>query len=111
MSRPAPPNSPAHTLTLMLASLLLSWLFGPRPPWKLTRKLLWAAIAAILLLSGLVFNYFANPVKFNGGAAVWIFNFSLFSLGAFLVSVYSLSISHFLRFLNGTLLAEQTRGA
>lgn len=60
----------------------------------------------LLLLAGLVSNYYANTQIFNGKASGWMLNFSLIALAVFLVSTYCLSISHFLGFLNAALLKE-----
>jgi hypothetical protein len=94
------------SLAFMLASMALSALFGPFKPWTLKRKLLLAGLGVLMLLAGLVSNYYANTQIFNGKASEWMLNFSLISLAVFLVSTYCLSISHFLGFLNDALLRD-----
>lgn len=80
-------------LCTLVATALSAWL-GPFRPWTLKRKILYAATASLLLLGGLISNYFAGPANFNGGMAGWMFQFSLIALAVFLVSVYSLSVAH-----------------
>ncbi len=95
-------------LGFMLASMSLSALFGPFKPWTLKRKLLLAGFGVMLILAGLVFNYYANTQNFNGGASGWMLNFSLISLAVFLVSTYCLSVSHILLYLSDTILTDDT---
>jgi hypothetical protein len=87
------------SLLFFLVGLGLSTIFGPFKPWTLKRKIALAAAASLLLLAGLSANYYAVPENFNGGASSWIFNFSLLAFVVFLVSAYSLSVSHFLLWL------------
>ncbi len=91
------------SLAFMLTSMAISAVFGPFQPWTLKRKLLFTSLGVLLLLTGLVSNYYANTQIFNGKASGWMLNFSLISLAVFLVSTYCLSISHFLGFLNDAL--------
>ena len=93
------------SLLFMLAGIVLSVLFGPFVPWALKRKLLIAGIGTVLLLAGMVANYYVAPQNFNGEASAWVFNFSLISLLVFVVSAYCLSVAHFLGYLNNALLA------
>lgn len=95
------------SLLFMLASIILSLLFGPFQPWALKRKLHIASGGAVLLLAGMVANYYAAPQNFNGAASAWILNFALISLLVFVVSAYCLSIAHFLGYLNDTLMAGE----
>ena len=92
------------SLAFMLASIIMSLLFGPFQPWALKRKIQIASAGAVLLLAGLGANYYAAPQNFNGEAAAWMLNFSLISLLVFGVSAYCLSISHFLGYLNEALM-------
>jgi len=94
------------SLVFMLAGMLLSRWLGPFRVIGLKRKILYAAICAAVLLGALIVNYFAVPENFNGSLAGWMFNFSLLAVIVFLVSVYSLSISHALGRLSAALLAE-----
>jgi len=94
------------SLAFMLASMAISAMFGPFQPWTLKRKLLFTGLGVLLLLAGLVANYYANAQAFNGKASGWMLNFSMMSLAVFLVSAYCLSISHFLRFLDNALLRD-----
>ena len=91
------------SLVFMLAHMAVSALFGPFEPWSLKRKLVYAGAGSVLLLLGLVLNYFSGVQNFNGGASGWMLQFSLLSLGVFLVSTYSLSVSHALGRLNEAL--------
>lgn len=79
---------------------------GPSDPWTLKRKLLLTGFGVVLLLAGLVLNYYVNPTEFNGKASGWMLNFSLISLFVFLVSAYCLSIAHFPGFLNNHFLKD-----
>ena len=79
------------SLVFMLAGIVLSVLFGPFQPWALKSKLLIAGVGTVLLLAGMVANYYAAPQNFNGEASAWVFNFSLISLLVFGVSAYCLS--------------------
>jgi len=88
-------------------SPVFSAAFGPFQPWTLKRKLLFTSLSVLLLLAGLVFNYYVNTQAFNGKASGWMLNFSLMSLAVFLVSTYCLSVSHFLRFLDNALLRNE----
>jgi len=99
------------SLVFMLAGIVLSALFGPFQPWALKSKLLLAGAATVLLLAGMVANYYAVPQNFNGEASAWMLNFSLISLRVFVVSAYCLSISHFLGYLNEALLAGELQTA
>jgi len=90
------------TLTAMVLS---SWL-GPFRVISLKRKLIFAASGCMLLLGGFILNYFAGQENFNGAMAGWMFQFSLISLVVFLVSAYSLSVSHALGRVNAILMKE-----
>ena len=93
------------SLVLMLAGMVVSWLFGPFRPWTLKRKIAFAGSGVALLLGGLVANYYAAPHNFNGAASAWMLNFSLISGLVFGVSAYSLSMAHFLAYLDDALMA------
>jgi len=95
------------SLVFMLASMAFSALFGPFKPWPLKRKFLFVSLGVVVLLAGFIFNYFAGPENFNGDASAWMFNFSMISLLVFIVSAYCMSVSHFLRFLDGALLTDK----
>ena len=93
------------SLVLMLAGMVISWLFGPFRPWTLKRKIVLAAAGILLLLGGLMANYYAAPHNFNGAVSAWMLNFAFISLLVFGVSAYSLSMAHFLAYLNDALMA------
>jgi len=93
------------SFVLMLGGMVLSTLFGPFKPWILSRKIILAGIATVLLLAGLVGNYYVAPQNFNGEALAWMLNFSLISLLVFGVSTYCLSTAHFLAYLKNALIA------
>lgn len=95
------------SLVFMLASIILSLLFGPFQPWTLKRKIQITSGGVVLLLAGMITNYYAAPQNFNGEASAWMLNFSLISLLVFVVSAYCLSISHFLGYLNEALMAGE----
>ena len=97
----------ALSLVFMLAGIILSLLFGPFQPWTLKRKLQITSGGVVLLLAGMMANYYAAPQNFNGEAFAWMLNFSLISLLLFVVSAYCLSISHFLGYLNNALMADE----
>jgi len=97
----------ALSLAFMLAGMVISSLLGPFQPWALKRKILIAGAGVMLLLAGMVANYYAAPQNFNGEASAWILNFSLISLLLFGVSTYCLSVSHFLGYLNEALMADE----
>jgi hypothetical protein len=99
------------SLVFMLAGIVLSSLFGPFQPWTLKRKMLITGVGTVLLLAGMVANYYAAPHNFNGEASAWMLNFSLISLLVFVVSAYCLSISHFLGYLNEALMAGELNTA
>ncbi len=84
------------SLAFMLVNMALSAWLGPFQPWSLKRKILYAGFGCLLFFAGLVWVYFAGNENFNGSMASWMFSFSLWALLVFLVSVYSLSISHVL---------------
>ena len=94
------------SLVFMLASIILSLLFGPFRPWTLKRKLQIATGGSMLLLAGMIANYYAAPQNYNGEASAWMLNFSLISLLVFMVSAYCLSIAHFLGSLNDALMSD-----
>jgi hypothetical protein len=91
------------SLVFMLVHMAMSALFGPFEPWRLKRKLVYAGAGSLLLLAGLVLNYFSGVQNFDGGTPGWMLQFSLLALGVFLVSTYSLSVSHALGRLNEAL--------
>ncbi len=95
------------SLAFMLASMVVSSLFGPFQPWALKHKILITGAGTLLLLFGMAANYYAAPRNFNGEAPAWMLNFSLISLSVFVVSAYCLSIAHFLGYLNKALMAGE----
>ena len=97
------------SLVFFLAGMVLSLLFGPFQPWTLKRKILLAGAGVVLLLAGLVANYYVVPQNFNGEASAWMLNFSLISLLVFVVSAYCLSVAHFLGYLNQSLMTSELK--
>lgn len=84
------------SLAFMLVNMALSSWLGPFRPWSLQRKIVFAGIGSLLIMAGLVWVYFTGSENFNGSRAGWMLNFSLWSLLVFLISAYSLSVSHVL---------------
>ena len=79
-----------------LLGLAHNWLFGPRQPWSLCRKLVLAAAAAASV-SALMFGaYWFGSAPFHGGFASWFFLFTGAPLLVWLVSLYSLGVGHLL---------------
>ena len=97
------------SLVFFLAGMVLSLLFGPFQPWTLKRKILLAGAGVVVLLAGLVVNYYVVPQNFNGEASAWMLNFSLISLLVFVVSAYCLSVAHFLGYLNQVLMTSELK--
>ena len=74
--------------------------------WTQLTPMLFTWGFALLMLGGFILNYFAVPENFNGAMAGWMFQFSLIALLVFVVSAYSLSVSHALGRLNAILMKE-----
>jgi len=87
------------SLFFMFINILSSSIRKPSKPWTLKQKIKIVFLAALLLFTGFILNYYANPKNFKGEAGGWIFNFSLISLIVFMISSYSLIISHFLNYI------------
>lgn len=94
------------SLIFMFLGLLFSYIRKPANPRTLKQKLKITFFAVLLLFVGFMVNYYAEPTNFNGAASGWILNFSLIALIVFIVSSYSLSVSHFLNYLNRQILNE-----
>ena len=94
------------SLVFMLVSMLVSFMFGPFKLWSLKRKFFYMTICTLLLFAGLMFNYFAGNEVYNGSMAGWMINFSLIPIFVFLVSVYSLTVTHLLGLLSTAMLTE-----
>jgi len=84
------------SLALMLLAWLLGLLFGPFKPWTLKKKLTVTLMACLVLESGYFWCFLAFPDEFNGSTSIIILNFLLWGAGVFLVSTWSLTISHIL---------------
>ena len=94
------------SLLFTLSAMALSSWLGPFKVISLKRKIIIAASGCMLLLGGFILNYFAGPENFNGAMAGWMFQFSVIALLVFVVSLYSLSVSHALGRLNAILMKE-----
>jgi len=88
------------SLIFMIIGSLLSYIRKPADPRTLKHKIKMTFFTVLLLFVGFMLNYYAEPTNFNGAASGWILNFTLISLMVFIVSSYSLSVSHFLNYLN-----------
>jgi len=97
------------SLVFMLTGLLISAVFGPFTPWTLKRKMALLGICTAVLMAGMIATYFASSGNFNGSTFRWMLQFFLIALLVFLVSSYSLVVSHGLQRLNDHLMASQSR--
>jgi hypothetical protein len=77
-----------------LLGMLRAVVFGPREPMRLKRKLALAAIPATACVALFGLAYFFGSEEFHGSAVGWLLMFTGFPLGAWLVSAYSLSVTH-----------------
>ena len=84
------------SLAFMLLAWLLGLLFGPFKPWTLKKKLTVTLMACLVLESGYFWCFFAFPDEFNGSTSTTILNFLFWGAAVFLVSTWSLTISHLL---------------
>lgn len=77
-----------------LLGMLRTRIFGPREPIDLRRKLLLAAVPGIscVVLFGLA--YFFGSEEFHGSTLGWMLMFTGFPFGVWLVSAYSLAVTH-----------------
>jgi hypothetical protein len=97
------------SLIFMLLGMAVSAQYGPFKPWSLKRKIGFMGLAVLVLLAGFIANYFADPDNFNGGAGGWIFNFSMISLLIFIVSVYSLTLSHIVQMVSDGIMKSELK--
>jgi hypothetical protein len=79
-----------------LLGLLRSWLFGPREPMSLGRKLAWAALAAAVCSALCFVAWLFGSESFHGGPAGWIALFTGAPALVWCVSAWALSIGHLL---------------
>lgn len=84
----------ALALVFWLLGLLRSWLFGPREPASLRRKLGRAAVAAAVASAVCFACWLLGSERFNGGPAGWIALFLGAPIVVWLVSAWSLSVGH-----------------
>jgi len=77
-----------------LLGMLRAVVFGPREPMRLKRKLFLAAIPATACVALFALAYFFGSEEFNGSAVGWLLMFTGFPLGVWLISAYSLSVTH-----------------
>jgi len=77
-----------------LLGMLRAVVFGPREPMRLKRKLVLAAIPAAACAALFAVAYFLGSEEFHGSAAGWMLLFTGFPIGVWLVSAYSLSVTH-----------------
>jgi hypothetical protein len=83
-----------------LLGALRNRIFGPKPPTPLLRKLLLAALFAALCSGAFFAAYHFGGEHFNDGLSSWLPLFVGIPLFAWVVSVYSLGVSHLLGRLN-----------
>lgn len=74
--------------------MLRTLVFGPREPMRLKRKLLLAAVPAAGCAALFAVAYFFGSEEFDGGALGWMPMFAALPLGVWLVSAYSLAVTH-----------------
>jgi len=77
-----------------LLGMLRALLFGPREPMRLKRKLVLAAVPAGASVALFALAYFFGSEEFHGSAVGWMLMFAGFPLGVWLVSAYSLAVTH-----------------
>lgn len=76
-----------------LLGMLWRWRFGARPPVPLRRKLVRAAIAAVIGVGLCLFAWGFGSETFHGGPIGWLALFFGAGLAVWLVSAYALSVS------------------
>ena len=84
------------SLVFMLLAWMLDLLFGPFKPWTLRKKLKATLAACLVLVSGYFACFLANPDDFNGPTSIMVLNFLAWGAAVFVVSTWSLTISHML---------------
>jgi len=84
------------SLVFMLLAWLLDSVFGPFKPWTLKNKLKVTLVACLALVAGYIACFLANPDAFNGPTSRTMLNFLLTGAVVFIVSTWSLTISHLL---------------
>jgi len=94
------------SLILMVLGWLTNLVFGPFQPLTLKRKLGFAGLGSLALLTGFFGVRFLSPELFNGPASPWILNFVAIAVLVFLVSVWCLSVAHVLGLVSRSLAAS-----
>lgn len=84
------------SLGLMLLAWLLGMIFGPFKPWTLRKKLKVTLLACLGLETGYFACFLAFPDQFHGQTSIIIMNFLVWGVAVFLLSTWSLTISHML---------------
>lgn len=79
-----------------LLGMLVSLVTGPRPPMPLGRKLVLAAVPAVLASAAFFLAWLFGSETFTGAAAGWVAMFLIGPLVVWLISAYSLSVGHVL---------------
>lgn len=82
------------SLAGMVLGLLLRLLRGPRPGRTLRRKLLWTFGACGLLVLAYQSVFVFGAVPFEGSFLKWLLLFASLALLVFLVTAWSISVSH-----------------
>jgi hypothetical protein len=84
------------SLIFMLLAWLLDVLFGPFKPWALRKKLKLTLLACLVLVAGYFACFLADPDQFNGPTSLSFLYFLVIGAVVFVVSTWSLTISHLL---------------
>jgi len=84
------------SLVFMMLAWLLDLLFGPFKPWTLKKKLKVTLVACLVLEASYFACFLANPDDFNGPISIMVLNFLVWGVAVFLISTWSLTISHML---------------
>lgn len=79
--------------------LLRAWLFGPRSPMSLKRKLAWAALAAAAASALCFAAWLFGSETFHGSAIAWAALFIGAPALVWCISAWGLSVSHLLDFV------------
>jgi len=93
----------ALSLAGMLLGMVWGTVFGAGKPWSLKRKLGLALLGCILLVGGMLANLFAHREIFAGSTGSWILNFSGIALIVFIVSLWSLTVTHVIDRVRGSI--------
>ena len=84
------------SVAMMVVAWLARWLFGPFKSWSLKRKLKVTAVNCMVLVGGYIACYFVDADQFNGSMMESMLQFSVWGIIIFIVSVWSLVVTHLL---------------